>query len=239
MAHTPERLTLRATTEAMLDGFAAEGWTDDDMRAPSVLPDWTRGHVLTHIARNADGIVRTLDGALRGERVARYPDGQAGRNADIEAGAGRPVTEQLADVRDSAARLDDAFAAIDAADGWGLECDNRTAGQYLTARWREVEIHRVDVLGAYTPAQWPPGFVDYLLPRLADQVEPRLPTPVRIEVRADGSVTEDLAGRTWTSGAGEPVEVTGPDWAVLAWLLGRPSLAAGALSATPELAAWL
>ena len=27
---------------------------DDAVRAPSPLPGWTRGHVLTHVARNAD-----------------------------------------------------------------------------------------------------------------------------------------------------------------------------------------
>src|SRR2546430_1201820 len=29
--------------------------TDTGMREPSLLPGWTRGHVLTHVARNADG----------------------------------------------------------------------------------------------------------------------------------------------------------------------------------------
>ncbi|MFF9641495.1 maleylpyruvate isomerase N-terminal domain-containing protein [Kitasatospora aureofaciens] len=28
---------------------------DADARAPSLLPGWSRGHVLTHLARNADG----------------------------------------------------------------------------------------------------------------------------------------------------------------------------------------
>ena len=29
--------------------------TDDGARGPSRLPGWTRGHVLTHLGRNADG----------------------------------------------------------------------------------------------------------------------------------------------------------------------------------------
>lgn len=238
MAHTAELATLRASTQAMLDGFTAEGWSDADMRAPSLLPDWTRGHLLTHIARNADGITRTVNGALRGERLARYPNGQVGRNADIEAGAGRSAEELLADVRDSAARLDEAFAAVEAADGWALECDDRSAGRYLTARWREVEIHHVDAGGSYTPDKWPAGFVSYLLPRLADQLSSRTSEPLQVEVAVDGSLTTDLPGRTWSTGPGGPL-VIGPDWAVLAWVLGRPSVAAAALSTTPELSPWL
>ena len=31
-----------------------------DIAAPSLLPGWTRGHVITHIARNADGYVNLL-----------------------------------------------------------------------------------------------------------------------------------------------------------------------------------
>ena len=34
---------------------AVRGLTDDAARAPSRLPGWTRGHVLTHLARNAEG----------------------------------------------------------------------------------------------------------------------------------------------------------------------------------------
>ena len=30
--------------------------SDDDVRAPSLLPGWTRGHVITHVARNADAL---------------------------------------------------------------------------------------------------------------------------------------------------------------------------------------
>ena len=34
---------------------AIGGLSDADVRAPSPLPGWTRGHVLTHLARNAEG----------------------------------------------------------------------------------------------------------------------------------------------------------------------------------------
>jgi maleylpyruvate isomerase len=45
--------------------------TDEQVRSPSLLPGWTIGHVLTHMSRHADGHVRRLEGALRGEDVPR------------------------------------------------------------------------------------------------------------------------------------------------------------------------
>ncbi|MEP6599766.1 MAG: maleylpyruvate isomerase family mycothiol-dependent enzyme [Actinomycetota bacterium] len=230
---------VRSSTAAMLANFDAQQWSDADVAVPSLLPGWTRGHVLSHIARNADGTSLTLAGALRGEQLARYPDGRDGRNADIESGATRPAAAQLADVHESADRLDRLFGALADYDGWDLPAENGTAAHsFVTARWREVEIHRVDVDGDYTAAHWPTQFIDYLLPRLAAELGTRTTEPIRIEVEAEGSRTTALPGSTWTAGEGDPVRVAGPDWAVLAWLVGRPSSASGALSATPTLQAW-
>lgn len=50
---------------------AVDGLTDEQVRSPSRLPGWTIGHVLTHLARNADGHALRLDGALRGDDVPR------------------------------------------------------------------------------------------------------------------------------------------------------------------------
>jgi len=165
----------------------------------------------------------------------------AGRNADIEAGATRPVGEQLLDVEQSADRLDRLLAAVADQGSWDLMCDDRTAGEYLAGRWREVEIHRVDLDGSYRASDWPPAFVRYLLPRLLAGLDERVPagTAVRIEVTPEDSVTTDLGGSVWTCGDGEPAAVTGPDWAVLAWLLGRTSAAGDRLANAPELSRWL
>jgi maleylpyruvate isomerase len=62
---------MRDSTEALLLGLDAEPWHEADVRAPSLLPGWTRGHVLSHIARNADGITRRdRPGARRTSRTA-------------------------------------------------------------------------------------------------------------------------------------------------------------------------
>ncbi len=61
------------------------------------MPGWTIGHVLTHLARNADGHTRRLEGALRGEDLPRYPGGSAQRETDISDGAARPPGELFED----------------------------------------------------------------------------------------------------------------------------------------------
>src|SRR3954453_22140737 len=59
--------------------------TDEDWRAPSRLPGWSRGHVATHIARQADGLVRLTEWARTGTRSDMY--GSPGQREDeIEAG---------------------------------------------------------------------------------------------------------------------------------------------------------
>jgi maleylpyruvate isomerase len=238
---TPDLPSLHASTDALLQDLAEQRWTDADVGVPSLLPGWTRGHVLTHLARNADGITRTLSGALRGQRLARYPDGPQGRAADIEHGAGRPLAEQLRDVRDSAERLEQTLAAVADVDGWALPCHEHTAGAHVLGRWQEVEIHRVDLAGSYTARDWPANFIGYLLPATVGGLDARIPAghAVRIEVDPEGSVAPELAGTVWSCGNGsEPAAVTGPDWALLAWVLGRPAATGGALSSQPELHSW-
>ena len=228
---------LRASTTSLLTGVAAEQWSDTDVRAPSLLPGWTRAHVLTHVARNADGIAATLGGALRGEQVPRYPEGPEGRNRDIEDGARRGAGELLADLRESAERLDRAFAAVADAGAWDAPTEHDLpAAQWVTARWREVEIHRVDLAGSYRAADWPPEFIALELPKPVAGLGERAETALRLEVSESRS--PDLAGHSWEVGEGERTAVIGPDWALLAWALGRPDATGGTLSAQPALTRW-
>ncbi|MGH3184589.1 MAG: maleylpyruvate isomerase N-terminal domain-containing protein, partial [Streptosporangiaceae bacterium] len=81
----------QASHRAMLDTVA--GLDEVGVRAPSRLHGWTVGHVLTHLARNADSHTRMLRAALRGEAVEQYPGGRQERADSIDAGAGRPASE--------------------------------------------------------------------------------------------------------------------------------------------------
>ena len=140
-----------------------------DPALPSLLPDWTRGHVLTHIARNADSFVRVLEAAGRGEVVTQYADGFTSRNADIEAGASRDWPTIVADVRTSSAALEEVFATQER---WDLAMTNSSGESVPHAdlpgrRLREVLVHHVD-LGddAFTPENWPQDYVREELRRM-------------------------------------------------------------------------
>lgn len=146
---------------ATLDETRAGGRLD--ATRPSRLPDWTVGHVLTHLARNADSIVRVLEAAGRGEVVDRYPGGTAGRDVEIEAGHLRPTTEQVDDVRRTIWRLEQAWAAApyEAWEGRSREASgSELAVRHLpAARRREVEVHLVDLDIGAGHAGWPEEFV--------------------------------------------------------------------------------
>jgi maleylpyruvate isomerase len=143
--------------------------TDDDARRPSLLPGWTVGHVLTHLARNADGNVRMLDAANRGEVVAMYEGGMDGRAADIEAGAGRPAATLVADVRATIYRLEQQWAAMTAA-GWegeGIGATGRVPiAEVPFRRWREVEVHHADLGLGFGPQDWSRDYVRLELHRM-------------------------------------------------------------------------
>src|ERR1700679_1619038 len=96
---------LQSATGRLLDGVAS--LSDAAPTQPSLLPGWSRGHVLTHLARNAEGSARLLTWARTGVPSYEYESADA-RAAEIEAGAGRPAEVLIEDVRQTAAALEEA-----------------------------------------------------------------------------------------------------------------------------------
>jgi maleylpyruvate isomerase len=96
--------------------------TLDDSSRPSRLPGWSVGHVLTHLARNADSHVRVLEAARQARAVEQYAGGRKQRADDIEAGAGRALADIVEDLRESVGRLEHRWASMTAEDwnGHGL-----------------------------------------------------------------------------------------------------------------------
>src|SRR4051794_41250456 len=86
---------------------ALSGLSDEQARQPCLLPGWTVGHLLTHIARNGDSLVRRFEGAIRGEVVDQYVGGPARRQAEIDAGAGRGAADLVDDIRQTNASVDE------------------------------------------------------------------------------------------------------------------------------------
>ncbi len=165
----------RASHARLLDTVA--GLDEAGVRGPSRLEGWTVGHVLTHLARNADSHTRMLRAALQGEAVEQYAGGGQERAGAIEGGADRPVAELRTDVVRSTTELEAAWAAMTphAWDGHGLSRGRPWPCRTLPFfRWREVEVHHVDAGTGYDPADWPDEYVRRELPRLLSTVPGRL-----------------------------------------------------------------
>jgi maleylpyruvate isomerase len=157
---------------------ALGGLDDATARSPSLLPDWSVGHVLTHIARNADSVVWRLEGATVGELREQYPGGLEQRRTAIEAGAARPAEELVDDVHASSAAVARTMASLPD-EAW--DAPSKTARGVIEpsrdaifSRWREVVVHHGDL--GFAPVPLPPALVsDWLareLPRLHERTDP-------------------------------------------------------------------
>ena len=139
---------------------------DEDVVRPSSLPDWTVGHVLAHLARNADSHTHLFAEAAAGRVGVQYPGGLDERAAGIEAGAPRPVAEALDDLRASCERLEAAWAAAPAA-VWehararaGGDAAELAMHEIPFRRWRETEVHHADLgLPGFGADDWSAGYV--------------------------------------------------------------------------------
>lgn len=76
----------------------------DDLSAPSLCEGWSRDHVLNHLARNAEALVRLVGAAVDGTGETMYDSPEA-RDEDIDAGVGRDCDVVVADVEATAAAL--------------------------------------------------------------------------------------------------------------------------------------
>ncbi|WP_051684044.1 maleylpyruvate isomerase family mycothiol-dependent enzyme [Blastococcus sp. URHD0036] len=179
---------------------------------PSLLPGWSRAHVLGHLAGNADGLTNLLEWARTGVETPMYASAQA-RNAEIERRAALPPEELDAEVLAATRRLAEAVAGLpDRA--WDAEVrtfPGRTvpASEVLWMRTVEARVHAVDLDAGV-------GFADVpgdVLAALVDQVfgtwARKDTVPALTVFAGDGE---------W--GSGEPA-VAGSLPDVVAWLTGR------------------
>lgn len=193
---------------------------DETMREPSLLPGWSRGHVATHLARNADAMRNFVLSARAGTFVGMYGSREL-RNADIDNGAARPAALLVDDVATASARLAIEYTTVPG-DLWsakvhlasGTEPTGVEVRLALTvaARLREVEVHHADLGLSYTFADTPAALrKDLLDDTVGRQREAGMAATL---------VASDL-GRSWRLTDSGPT-ITGPSADLLAWLLGRP-----------------
>ena len=156
---------LDQATQRLLD--AARVLPEPDLRAPSLLPGWTRAHVLAHLARNADAIRSQRIGARARQQRRAYPSAQA-RDDDIDTSAAQASRELMTDLADSAMALRTMIRQLPD-EAWSfsvqmLDSEPSPAAGLLTRRLVEVELHHCDLGIGYDAADWPASFAQADLP---------------------------------------------------------------------------
>ncbi|SDS10765.1 maleylpyruvate isomerase [Friedmanniella luteola] len=209
------RELLRRGTAALLGATIAV--TDAEWRAPSRLPGWSRGHLATHLARQADGLRRLTGGALGGHPQAMYPSpGQ--RETEIETGAARTGLELQIDLDTSAGLLEQAFESVQDGGAWDhvveLRGGLRVPARLLPlARLLEVVVHHVDLDVGQEVGDVDDATADWLLEWCGFRLRERDEFP-RLELL---SPTTRIA----VGSSGAPRAVSGRSAALLGWLTGR------------------
>lgn len=214
---------------------ALDGLTDEQVAGPSLLPDWTRGHVLAHIAGVGSAVARQIENAVAGrEPVDFYDGGQAGRKAAIEASARDTAAEHVASVRATLRRVEAVLAKLTP------EVLDRPTGHrgrpvraLVLAWWREAAIHLTDLDLGVDHTVWDAALREHLVEHLSA----RVPDGVRLELLPTDDEPRSL-------GDGEMVTVRGAANDVAAWLAGRDPLSplaferSGAAVMPPDLGPW-
>ena len=209
------------------------GLSDAQLREESLLPDWSRAHVVAHTSRNAQGLGRLATWALTGEETRMYPSREF-RNMQIEETV-EFTPSQLRELFDSTAHdLEHRFDDLDQADAWGNEIrnfqDQLVSSDFVAwLRVREVWIHLIDLGAGVTFDDLPEDLQTELLGDVASGMAARDELP---------SVRFSNGDTTWIYGEGDRVLDASPA-ALLAWLLGRPEAAIEPIADPPQLPRWL
>ncbi|WP_410656526.1 maleylpyruvate isomerase family mycothiol-dependent enzyme [Amycolatopsis sp. lyj-112] len=214
---------LLARVLALHDEWAlvARGLDETALHAPSALPGWARAHLLSHVARNADGLGNLLAWAKTGVETPMYATATE-RDEGIEAGADRSLAEIADDVVASGERFTDLAASLKD-EAWTGEARDRqgrpiTGEGVLRKRLAEASIHLADLDLGYDFARVA-GLLgnefEVVVSSAIGSYGEGLPSVLVVAADSDGTRHE------WRMGTGDPVTVTGTPGDVLAWITGR------------------
>lgn len=241
MGHMPDPADAARHLASLVDASqrlvrSVDGLTGDDWSAPSGLPDWTRAHVVAHLALNGEALGAVLTGVVEGEPVPMY-ESQEKRDSDIADLAQADPPELRERLLASTVTFTEAAQAVPP-DRWEGRFERTRNGPTLPLaavplmRLREVEIHHADLAVGYSPDDWTGEFAEELVDGMVRRQQP-----------AEGFVVRPLdSERTWDVGdAGDdPVVVTGPVTHVAWWLTGRPASdqVSSSRGALPTVGSW-
>jgi maleylpyruvate isomerase len=196
-----------------VDGLQADDWDAD-----SLLPGWTRAHVVAHLALNGEALTGVLAGVVDNEAVPMYASAEA-RDRDIQELAGAEHSELRGRLLASLTTFAEAAQAVPD-DAWSGRFERVPDGPTFPLdavplmRVREIEIHHADLGLGYTADDWPHAFAEVVVDGMVRRLEPEhgfRVSPLDSERNWDvGQVSDDGA------------VVTGPVAHLAWWLTGRP-----------------
>jgi maleylpyruvate isomerase len=216
--------------------------SDAALDAPSLLPGWTRRHLLAHVGHNAHALMRLLHWARTGEETPMYKDAAA-RDREIAEGAALAPSALRDLVITSAAELRQAIDSLPER-AWSAEvvtAQGRTvpATEVPWMRCREVWVHAVDLDGGVSFDRFPAAMLDELIDDITTTLQRRGQPPALLVEPTDRTRRwrVDIDGQP-------PATLTGTADFVVAVLTGRVRAPAkqhpgSAAPAVPELGRWL
>jgi maleylpyruvate isomerase len=197
--------------------------TDDELDGGSLLPGWTRRHVVAHVGYNARAIARLAEWAATGVETPMYPSTEV-RDHEINFGATlSPIA--LRNLFDhSAVHLSVEWRDLPDRD-WANEVktvQGRTvpASETVWMRTREVWIHAVDLGNGATFGDIPAPVLERLLRDITGAWKTR-GTDAGLLIKVTGT---EVAGTDLTFGdtsATDRTIITGTLPAVVEWATGR------------------
>ena len=211
--------TVRAGTaffETQLDGLSNE-----ELSEPSLLPAWTRAHVVAHVGYNAVAIARLVSWAETGVETPMYASREARDEEIAVAASWEPdALRQLS--ANSALLLDSAWRHLPD-QRWAAEVQTAqgrlvAASETIWMRTREVWVHAVDLNTAASFGDMPTAVLDRIL---GDVVASWATRGEDVGLRLEASD----AGAYGDGSTPDPLIVSGDLAALTAWACGRAGAA--------------
>ncbi|MEV6281756.1 maleylpyruvate isomerase family mycothiol-dependent enzyme [Kribbella sp. NPDC051770] len=196
-----------AVAERLIEVVA--GVDEAAAREPSMLPGWSRAHVMAHLVGFSDAMTRQVTEANARRLVEFYDGGMPARVAAIESRSTEPVDVLKREIARATAALVSAWGQVE---DWSRPVTHRngTLADTVYTGWRELTIHTADLgLSHATTDDWPEDFCLHLL----DFLRPRVPAGTQLVLQAPN--------HRWTEGESDQVVVEGNLTDLTAWLAGR------------------
>ena len=166
MSDSPVLHLLDSATRRLVR--TVDSMADFQFAEPSLLPGWTRGHVVAHLVLNAEGLAGALEGVREQRPVPMYASQEARDSDIVELSAADSVVlrdrllASTSAIKDGVEELPEELYAARIERTPGSD-QTFAAGRVAEMRLREVEVHHADLDLAYTWAEWPSDFTALLL----------------------------------------------------------------------------